>query len=207
MSKKQDSFFFDHFIECAEYSCKSIELLETIVTDFNIDKVTEYTARMHELEHAGDLKKHEITSALVKTFITPIDREDIVSVSQNIDDLTDKIEDVLIRIYCNRVTQMRPDVIELVRVVHKCCDEVLAMLHEFSRFKKSKSLKEHIININTLEEEADKLYISCMYNLHDSSNDALQIIAWRDIYTYLENCADTTEHIADIVESVAMKNS
>lgn len=207
MSKKQDSFFFDHFIECAEYSCKAIELLETIVTDFDIDKVTEYTARMHELEHAADLKKHEITSALVKTFITPIDREDIVSVSQNIDDLTDKLEDVLIRIYCNRVTQMRPDITELVKVVHKCCDEVLSMLHEFSRFKKSKSLKEHIININTLEEEADKLYIRCMYNLHDSSNDALQILAWRDIYTYLENCADTAEHIADIVESVAMKNS
>lgn len=121
--------------------------------------------------------------------------------------MTDKIEDVLIRIYCNHVESIRPDFIELVHVVTKCCDEVLELMKCFPDYKRSKSIKEHIISINSYEEEADKLYIKCMYNLHDSSNDLMEIISWREIYTYLEKCADTAEHIADIVESVIMKNS
>ena len=121
--------------------------------------------------------------------------------------MTDKIEDVLIRIYFNRVNTVRPDALELVKIVVKCCDEVHLMLKEFRDFKRSKEMKKHIININSLEEEADKLYIKCMYDLHDPKTDVLEVIAWSDIYTYLEKCSDTAEHIADIVESVAMKNS
>ena len=70
----------------------------------------------------------------------------------------------------------------------------------------SKKLKEHIIAINSLEEEADSLYVSSMYKLHGET-DPIAIIAWRDIYMFLEKCLDTSEHIADIVESVVMKNT
>lgn len=207
MSKKQDAYYFNNFIKCSEYSCQAAELLKSIASDFNPENVEKYISEMHVIEHAADIKKHELTGMLVKSFITPIDREDIVHVSQNIDEMTDKIEDVLIRIYCNHIVKIRPDALELIEVVGKCCDEVLKMMKEFADFKHSKKLKEHIININSLEEEADKLYISCMRNLHGSKNDLMEVIAWRDVYTFLEKCSDTAEHIADIVESVAMKNS
>ena len=81
------------------------------------------------------------------------------------------------------------------------------MLREFEHFHHSKMLHRHIVQINSLEEQADKLYISCMYDLHGSRSTPLDIIAWREIYTYLEKCADTGEHIADVVESVVMKYS
>lgn len=207
MSKKQDAYYFNNFIECAECACKAVHLLDEIMNNFNRGKLSDYLNKMHELEHSADNKKHEMLNTLIKAFITPIDREDILQVSQNIDEMTDKIEDVLIRIYCNHVESIRPDFIELVHVVTKCCDEVLGLMKCFPDYKRSKSIKEHIISINSYEEEADKLYIKCMYNLHDSSNDLMEIISWREIYTYLEKCADTAEHIADIVESVIMKNS
>ena len=70
-----------------------------------------------------------------------------------------------------------------------------------------KVLKEHIIKINSLEEQGDSIFISSMHSLHNESKDVLYIIAWRDIYTVLEKCIDTAEHIADIVESIVMKNS
>ena len=81
------------------------------------------------------------------------------------------------------------------------------LLEEFADFKRSKKLKEQIIRINDLEEESDRLFMSSMRDLHTQSTDPLRIIAWREIYGYLEYCADACEHAADVVESVVMKNS
>ena len=206
MAKKNDAYYFNNFAECAECSVNASILLGKIVENFDQSKLQEYMNEMHAIEHSADMKKHELTEALVKAFITPIDREDIVEVSRNLDELTDKIEDVLIRIYCNRVSEIREDAKEMVKIVIKSCDEVLALMREFGDFKHSKKLKEHIIAINSLEEEADSLYVSSMYKLHGET-DPISIIAWRDIYMFLEKCLDTSEHIADIVESVVMKNT
>lgn len=206
MAKKNDAYYFNNFAECAEFSVNASKLLGKIMENFDQSKLQEYMNEMHEIEHSADMKKHELTEALVKAFITPIEREDIVEVSRNLDELTDKIEDVLIRIYCNRVSEIREDAKEMVKIVIKSCDEVLALMREFGDFKRSKKLKEHIIAINSLEEEADSLYVSSMYKLHGET-DPIAIIAWRDIYMFLEKCLDTSEHIADIVESVVMKNT
>lgn len=207
MSKKQDAYYFNNFIECAQCACEAADLLEQIFSNFHRDSLAQDMDKMHALEHAGDQKKHDLVEVLVKAFITPIDREDILELSQTIDDLTDKVEDVLIRIYCTNVSNIRPDALPLVKVVRKLCDNVLLLLKEFSDFRHSKALKNLIISINSLEEEADKLYIQCMYDLHSTSRDPMEVLAWRDIYTYLERCADTAEHIADSVESVIMKNA
>ena len=207
MAKKQNDYYFKNFVECAELACKGSQLLENIVKDFDVAKLDDYRREMHDIEHSADMKKHEMLNVLIKAFITPIDREDILAVSQNIDELSDKIEDVLIRIYFNQVKAIRPRAVEFVSLVNQCFGEVLEMLREFEDFKRSKTLKDHLININSLEEQADKLYIDCMYELHDGNTEVLEVIAWTDVYTYLEKCADTCEHIADLVESVAMKNS
>ncbi len=206
MAKKQSMNYFNNFIECAEHACEAARLLKRIVNDFDETKLEDYLLQMHEIETEADRKKHELMSALTKSFITPIDREDIINVSHFIDELTDKIEDVLIRIYCNRITKMNSDVTQTVNIITKISNEVFHMMKEFADYKHSKKLGEHIININSLEEEADKLYINSMHSLHDSSNSVLDILVWRDVYTYLERCADTAEHIAGVVETVAMKN-
>ena len=81
------------------------------------------------------------------------------------------------------------------------------MAQEFADFKHSKSLHSHIVNINTIEEEADALFISSLRTLHTTCTDPLEIIVWREIYTFMEMCVDACEHVADSVESVVMKNS
>ena len=206
-TSKKDSFYFDNFVACADYSCQAAKLLEKGMKDFNPDKINEMIDEMHEAEHGGDDKTHELLNVLAKAFITPIEREDIMELSQNIDEVTDKIEDVLLRLYCNNIRSIRPDALELVAIVIKCCDEIKSMLTELPHFKRSKKLREHIININTLEEEADRLFISSMRNLHTESTDPVEIITWREIYIYLEKCIDGCEHVADVVEGVIMKNS
>lgn len=207
MSKKQDSYYFQNFIACAEYSCQAAKLLKETMCRFIPGSLSNRLDEIHKIEHAADIKKHELLNTLVKAFITPIEREDILQMSQCLDNMTDKVEDVLIRIYYNRITNIRPDSLELVELLIRCCDEIRKLMQEFSDFKRSKHLHDHIVQINTLEEDADKLFISCMYRLHSECTDPLEVIAWREIYIYLEKCADACEHVADIVESVIMKNS
>lgn len=207
MSKKQDSYYFQNFIACADDSCRAAQLLKAAMCDFDADSLPGKLDEIHRVEHAADDKKHELLGALIKAFITPLEREDILQVSQNLDDMTDQIEDVLIKLYYNRVTSIRPDALKLVDVLIRCCEEVRELMKEFADFKKSKRMHEHVVRINTLEEEADKLFIDCMYDLHNTCKDPLEVIAWREIYIYLEKCADACEHVADTVESTVMKNS
>ena len=207
MGSKQNSFYFENFIACAECSYKAAELLDSVMRNFDPSQMEKMIADMHEIEHAGDEKKHELTRVLAKAFSTPIEREDIMVLGENIDEVTDKIEDVLLRMYCNNIRSIRPDALDFIGVVIKCCDELKNMLREFPKFKNSKKLHEHIVNINTLEEDADQMFISGMRNLHTTCDDPVTIIVWREIYIYLEKCVDACEHVADTVESVIMKNS
>ena len=178
------------------------------MANFDAAKMEERMEAIHTVEHSADMEKHALLNTLIKAFITPIDREDIMMLSQNIDELTDNIEDVLIRIYYNNIQQIRPDALELMRIVCRCCEAVKRMMEEFPDFRHSSSkLHEQIVRINSMEEEADKVYIDSMHRLHTTCGDPMTVMTWREIYSYLEKCADACEHVADIVESVVMKNS
>lgn len=207
MAKKQDSFYFDNFIACAEDSCRAAEMLKGTLEDFRTEGLQERLDQLHEIEHSADMKKHDVLDRLAKEFLPPIEREDIVSLSQNIDNITDKVEDVMLRVYMNNVQEIEPGALKMTDVVIRCCQAVREMMTEFKDFKRSKNLKNLIIHINDLEEESDKLFMQNVRDLYTQSEDPIRIIAWRDIYIYLERCADACEHVADVVESVVMKNS
>ena len=207
MAKKQDAYYFDNFVACAEESCHAAHLLRDVLGNFKQEELSAKLDAMHEIENRADGKKHEVMDRLAKEFIPPIEREDIIELCQHLDDLTDKIEDVLLRVYMNNVTEMEEDAVEMTDIIIRCCEAVKELLKEFADFKHSKKLKEQIIRINDLEEEADRLYMSSMRKLHTETTEPLHIIAWREIYSYLEHCADACEHAADVVESVVMKNS
>lgn len=207
MAKKQDSFYFDNFVACAEDSCRAAQMLKETLEEFDPDSLKEKLDLIHEIEHSGDAKKHEMLDHLVKEFLPPIEREDIVSLSQNIDNMTDKVEDVMLRVYMNNVQEIEPNALKMTDVVIECCNAVRDLLVEFKNFKKSRTLKQLIIRINDLEEESDRLFMESIRGLYTESEDPIRIIAWRDIYIYLERCADACEHVADVVESVVMSNS
>ena len=207
MSKKQDSFYFENFCACAEYACQAAHCLEDALKNFDPQRLHDMLDGLHKVEHAADEKKHELSHVLARAFITPIEREDIILLSQSIDEVVDKIEDVMLRLYCNNIQTIRPDAIELGAVLIRCCEEMKKLLEEFQDFRRSKKLGACIIHINTMEEQADQLFIESMRRLHTSCSDPLTVVSWREIYLYLEKCADACEHVADAVESVVMKNT
>lgn len=207
VSKKQDAFYFETFNACADYACQAAHLLEAALTDFDPEELGQKLDDIHRVEHAADERKHEMLHVLMRAFITPIEREDIILLSRCIDEITDKVEDVLLRVYCNNIQYIREDSIQLIQVVIRCCEEVKRLVGELADFKRSKVLHNHIVSLNTMEEEADRLFIASMRRLHTTCSDPVEIITWREIYIYLEKCADACEHVADAVESIVMKNS
>ena len=207
MAKKQDSFYYENFSECAACACQAAHYLEDALKNFKPEGLSSMLDELHQVEHAADEKKHELSNVLARAFITPIEREDIILLSQSIDEITDKIEDVMLRLYCNNVQTIRPDALKLSEVMIRVCEEAKSMAKEFADFKHSKTLHQHIVNINTMEEEADALFISSLRTLHTTCSDPLEIIVWREIYTFMEICVDACEHAADTVESIVMKNS
>lgn len=207
MAKKQDAFYFDTFIACMDCACQAAHLLEDNMKGFDPKEIGKHLDEMHAVEHTADEKKHEMLNQLAKAFITPIEREDIISLSQNIDEVTDKIEDVLLRIYCDNIQSIRPEALEMCAILIRACEEGKRALEEFADFRHSKELHRHVIEINTLEEEADKIFIRSLRELHTTCKDPLEIIVWREVLIYLEKCVDACEHVADVIESVVMNNT
>lgn len=124
MSKKQDAYYFDNFASCAECACRAAHLLKEILKDFRPEEISDRLDEIHEIERSADERRHDLTDKLTKAFITPIEREDIVTLSHHIDEVTDKLEEVLIRIYINNVKTIRPEALRMLDTVIECCDEL-----------------------------------------------------------------------------------
>lgn len=207
MSKKGERFYFDNFMNCAACACRAAGLLEETLGSFNVKNLPGSIEQMHVIEHEGDSLKHEMMAELMRAFITPIEREDIILLSQNIDEVTDCIEDVLLRVYVNNVSLVTPETVRFTKLIIRCCEAMHQLMRKFPDFKRDAGLHDLIVEINALEEEGDRLFISSMRKLHTESTDPIEIIAWREIYIYLEKCVDACEHVADVIESVVMKNT
>src|SRR5699024_3055181 len=131
-AKLQDSYYFDTFAACADAACCAAHLLEAMTKHFHAVHITQALAETNKIEHSADTKTHEMQSVLLQAFTTPIDLEDIATLSGNIDDVIDKIEDVLQRIYCNNIQSIRPDALEMAQKMIQCCEEVKLLTQELA---------------------------------------------------------------------------
>lgn len=205
--KKTSYSYFAFFCEMIDCACQASTALNNMFSDFQSKNLRQEADVIHQIEHAADLKKHDMMSQLLREFLPPIDREDIVNISHVLDEIVDLIEEVVLSLYMNDIQKCRPDVQPMVALIVKQCEELQKLMAEFENYKKSDKLLESIIVINTLEEEGDRLYLEAMRNLKLTCSDPFEMIAWRDIYSSLEDCSDACEKVADAVEEVVMKNT
>ena len=207
MAAKTDRMYFDNLIAAADAACTAADYLVTCLSAYDPQNIKQMLITMHEYEHAGDKKKHEMSSALAKAFVTPIDREDLALVSTNVDDVTDCIEEVLQAMYMYNLTTVTPEAVTFAKKIAELCTQMKLMLGAFANFKKPAKLHEMVVQINGLEEECDVLYMESIRQLNNTFTNVLDVISWRKIYDRMENCADACEHVGDSVETVVMKNS
>jgi uncharacterized protein Yka (UPF0111/DUF47 family) len=206
-NKKQEFNYYDEFAKNAKFSLDCAEMLCKIVQEFDKNSLSENLKEMHKIENAADQGKHIVTNYLVKDFLPPIEREDIMSLLHKIDEVTDMVEEILINLDIFNVSNIRPVTTEFTNLLVECCKLEYEVIQEFKNFKKSKTLHEKIVALNRLEEDGDKLYINTLRSLYRESKDALEIRMWNKIYDCLEACFDTCEHVANDIETISLKNS
>lgn len=207
MARKADRFYFENFIEAADCACRAANYLVECLSGYELSRIKEMLATMHEIEHEADEKKHEMSSALAKAFVTPIDWEDLADISHNIDEVTDCIEEVLQQCYVWQVTAIPSEAVEFAKHIVSCCTMMKDMLGEFENFKKPGKLHDMIIELSHAEEVCDVFYLEASLSARDRCGDVLELITWRRIYDRMENCADACEHVGDCVDTVVMKNT
>lgn len=203
----KDMYYFDRFNDMMEHASRCACMLRDVLRDYDADKIGEYKQQIHVVEHSADLVKHAIMERLMKEFLPPIDRDDIVDIAHLLDEIPDSTEEVIEKMYMNDIKTCRSDAVEIAETIVLACDEVRELITNFSSFKKPELLKPHIIKINTLEEQIDTLHFEAMRRLRTDGTPLEEVIGWRDVYTCLEDCGDACEKLADAVEEVLMKNS
>ncbi len=207
MAKKRDGYYFTVFVEMVEYCCKAAVALDEVLHNYDPDTVEEKMQELHQIEHSADLAKHDMISKLIKEFITPIEREDIMALAHQIDNVTDAIEDVILRLYMYNIRTILPEALEFSKTITQCCEELKKMMQEFANFRKSKTIHEHLVRVNYLEEVGDRLYVQAVRTLYTTDHTAMEITGWTEMFERMEKCCDACEDVADVVESVIMKNA
>ncbi len=204
---KGDKFYFENFAESTALSKKAATYLVECLENYDAQDLEKMLTKMHEIEHSADIKKHEMNAALAKAFVTPVDREDLDMLSNTLDHVTDKIEEILQKFYIYNIQSVDASVIEFATKIVKSCELLCELMSQFENFKRSKKIHNLIIELNDVEEECDKLYISSMRQLTTDYTDVLTIVSLREIYDCFEACADACEHVSECVGSVIMKNT
>jgi predicted phosphate transport protein (TIGR00153 family) len=199
MPKK--SIFFTLFTQHAQNALEASQALEKLVTDFSSleDKVRD----IHAIEHYGDKLTHQIIQELNGTFVTPLDREDIVGLASKLDDVTDVCYDVAEMVSLYKVTSIRPAAVRQARTLVQAATEVVALLQNLEKLR---GLDPHWIKIHTLENEGDAVFREAVAVLFARSTDPVEIIKWKDIHGLIEIAIDRCEDVANIVEMIVVKH-
>lgn len=206
MAKKNNPYF-DDFMAMIECSCRAAEHLQDTLNNFNPKELKEKCKVMHEIENQGDDMKREMLKRLTKEFIPPIDREDIIEMSNELDNVTDKIEDIMMHVYIYNIRKIHPDALIYTEIIGRYCNALQKAVMEFPRFRKSTILEEMIVEINLIEEEGDRLYLKAVRELFKNETNPVEIIVWSKILDLMEDCCDTCKHVSNVMEQVMMKNA
>jgi predicted phosphate transport protein (TIGR00153 family) len=199
----KDEKFFDMFIMSARTMSRAAELLRKMMDDLNDPE--EAFRKVKEEERKGDQQLHAIFEQLNRSFITPIDREDIYGIGKQMDDIADHIESAASRFVIYNITAATDEAKMVGDLIVGCTREMIALMEELKRMKKSKTIMTKIIEINRIEEECDNLYRKAIRDLFSGATPVIDIIKWKDIYERLEQSVDACEDVANIVEGVVMK--
>ena len=205
MAKKKNFNYFEKFTEQMSLSKKAAEQLMDMIENYS--DVSAKADLIHNTEHEADIILHDILEELNRSFITPIDREDILALTQELDDITDSIEDVANLFDMLSITEVKPEALEMAKLILIGCEMLYDAIAEFSRFKNSKIISDLIIKVNKAEEDGDRMHRSVIKAMYLNEKDPITIMKWKEIFNTMENVLDDCEDVADLLGGLIIKNS
>ena len=174
----------------------------------NYEDVEAKAKALKELEHRGDVITHEIIARVHRSFVTPIDREDITLLAHSLDDVMDFIEAAGRTAFFYRIAQPTERARELASIVAKLTVKLNEVMPQLRHHDKFNWILKQCVEINTLENEADDVFHAALAELFEAcAKDACEVIKWREIYEHLENATDRGEDVANVLEGIVLKHA
>ncbi|HEX8246166.1 MAG TPA: DUF47 family protein [Longimicrobium sp.] len=198
----RDEQFFPMFGELALKLSQSSELLEQLFADPG--RLQEMVQKIKDLEHEADVLTHDLIVRIDKTFVTPIDREDIHLLASRLDDVIDVVDGVARRAQMFRIREFRPQAAQLADVLRRAAR---TLAESVQNLKKPKLILQRSGELKKLEEEGDTIYHSAIGALFDDGAEALEVIKWKELFDKLEDAIDLCDDVWNVIESIALKNS
>ena len=200
----KDLSFYNLFEAQAAAAARAARTFHELATDWT--NVSAYAETISHIEREADEITHHLATKTNRTFVTPLDKEDIRELAGALDDITDAVEAASGRVVLYRLTTTRPDVEPLAALLVK----ITALTHEavsaLPHVRDSAQIEHLLISIHQLENESDRAYRQALQDLFDAPGlDAISIIKWKEIYDRIEIAIDKCEDVANVVESVVVK--
>ncbi|WP_185956306.1 DUF47 domain-containing protein [Melghirimyces algeriensis] len=201
-SRSKDSVFYQTLVEAASNIVEATQLFRQNVE--TLEHKEEYAEKLKELENKGDEYTHILLHELNQTFITPMDREDILQLAVKLDDVLDGVEACASRIVYCHVEKTTPYLMQFAEILERSAE---FLQESFIALEKRDftSIRKHSVEINLLENQADRLMRESVGSLFEEPKDPIELIKMKELYEKLEGVSDTTEDLANVLESVVMK--
>jgi uncharacterized protein len=196
--------FFKLFEKQGENFLKAAEILKDTMENFS--HLKENAVKMKDLEHQADEIEHEVVDIMNKTFITPIDREDIYRLNHTLDDIIDLIENAFGASSIYQIEKLGPNTKKMMQLAVKTCYEINGVLGCLKNLKDQKAIIDHCIRIHSLENEADDLFKYALTDLINNKVEAMEFIKYSEVLRAFEDAMDKSEEVADILNGIVVKN-
>ena len=196
--------FFDLFEVQAERTCVVAKEFKELVS--NWDPKSPLVDKIRDLEHEADITTHEIIDKLNRTFITPLDREDIHKLATELDDVIDLAQGATSRLQLYGIEKMKDELIQLADILVQSTHTLKKAILGLHDMKKTSRILEYCIEINRLENMGDQIHENAMVKLFSGDPDPLKVIKWKEIYQIAETAVDKCEDVANIIEGIVVKH-
>ena len=163
--------------------------------------------KLKELEHEADVITHRTYEKMHKTFLTPIDREDIYALVNKMDSILDMIEASAARMSLYKVKVPAKEIIDQAKILNEAIKKVKYIVHAMKNMKNAKMIIDACVEINTLENEGDIIMRMTMTRLFEQEKDPIELIKWKEIFERIEEAIDVCEDVANIVEGIVLKHA
>lgn len=201
----RETDFFEFFERHAATTVRgSRELLELVTESRDFEA---RARRIKDIEHEADSITHDCVEALHKTFITPIDRDQIHMLISHMDDIMDYVETVSDQCVLYNIDRLTPDARELAAVLLESTEHIEGAVKGLRDMKHANAISEHCIEVNRLENKGDELLRKAVARLFDEEKDPVAIIKWKELYENLEIATDRCEDVANIIEGIVLENA
>ncbi|HLS38896.1 MAG TPA: DUF47 family protein [Sphingobacterium bovisgrunnientis] len=203
----KDKKFFPLFEQAGANLIEMAKLLKECVNTPNIEDRKSISKKLEDLEHVGDNITHQIHLELGRNFITPFDREDIHALASSLDDVADFIHGASNRIQLYKVEKTTQPMIELTELILEATEHVAKALFELKDLKNIRNITDSCVRINSVENKADYIFDRAVADLFEFETDAISLIKHKEVLSAMEDATDKCEDVANVLESILVKNA